>query len=181
MSRVAGLLLLALVATVLSISGCGDDGSEGGVAGGAEASPAAIARADANCRYFQRQIHKIGKGALRGPGNIPKLATENLVKPSIPLLERVARRQQAVARESHDPGIQLYADFFNPIIVLAQRRLRLGRLAEKPGDTEDLVRAREVEELLSQLGLEQRQAAHEAGLAACDLDFQHELLTSLTA
>jgi hypothetical protein len=146
-----------------------------------KASPATVARANANCRDFLRGIHEIGKGALKGEGNIPELATENLVKPSIPLLERVARRQQAVARESGDPRLQLYADLFDPIIVLAQRRLHIGRLAERAGQGEEVLRAREVEELLSQLGLEQRQAAREAGLSDCDLDFEHELLTSLTA
>lgn len=180
MRAVSRFLTLPLLATILFAAGCGSTEDHVNTAQEGKASADAIARADANCRYFLRDIHKIGKGALRGPGNIPKLATENLVKPSIPLLERVARRQQTVARESHDPHIQLYADFFDPIIVLAQRRLHLGRLAEKPGDTKDLLRAREVEELLSRLGLEQRQAAHEAGLSACDLDFQHELLTSLT-
>lgn len=169
---------IVVASALLLATGCG--GRDGATPEGTAASPALIARANATCRYFLHEIRVLGKGVLREIADIPRLTTERLVKPSIPLLERVARRQQAVARLAHDPQISLYADLFDPIIVLAQRRLRIGRAAERPGHAQDVLRGQEVERLMSDLGLEQRVAAREAGLSACNVDFEHVLLTSLS-
>jgi len=133
-----------------------------------------IGRADANCRYFLRETKRIGRRALADPssGFSLEMTTERLVKPSIPLLEHVADRQQALASSAGDPHFDLYAELFEPVIAIAYERLGAGRAG-------DPVRSKSLEELLANVGLEQRQAARDAGLRDCDIDFQHALLSSL--
>ena len=101
------------------------------------------------------------------------MTTERLVKPSIPVLERVADRMQELEGKAHDPLFDLYANLFNPIVVLAQKRLAAGQAG-------NYTRSRQLEEALTNLGLEQRHAARILGLSDCDVDFQHVLLSSLS-
>jgi hypothetical protein len=169
----ARITLLAGVVALIAASGCGGGGDSDGSPSGQ--SPAVIAKANANCRFLRHGAQEIGRGALAGynPQTALRATTEHLVKPSISLLERVARRQQALEPEAKDPSFNLYAEFFNPIVVTAQERLRSGR-------ADDYGRSRELEELLTSLGLEQQAAARRAGLRDCNVDFQHVLLSSLT-
>jgi hypothetical protein len=169
------IALLAGVVSAIAAAGCGggNGASEGGQPGGPP--PAVIAKANSNCRYLRREAKEIGRGALAGytPASALQATTERLVKPSIALLERVAKRQQALKPRADDSWFDLYADLFDPIIVTAQERLRAGR-------ANDYGQARELEELLTSLGLEQKAAARHAGLRDCNVDFQHVLLSSLS-
>ena len=100
--------------------------------------------------------------------------TEKLVRPSIPLLERIAKRQQALAAEAGNANFTLYAELFDPVIVLARERLRSGRAGDQQ-------RSRELETMMTGIGLEQVDAARGAGLFDCDEDFPYILLQSLSA
>lgn len=171
---------IALVLTAMLLAaGCGGGGGESdanlGGPGQSEALPAEIAsRADSNCRDFLLEARRIGRKAFGDapPTTILELATERLVKPSIPVLEGMAKRQQGLEPEADSSSFNLYAELFDPIVAIARERLAAGRAG-------DAAKAKRLEELLTNLGLEQRQAAREAGLADCDIDFQHALLSSL--
>lgn len=168
---------IALVlAAALLVAGCG---------GGSNASPEKpeqseelpsdiASRANSNCRYFLREARRIGREAFgeAPPTTILELATERLVKPSIPVLERTAKRQQALEPEANNSNFNLYAELFDPIVAIARERLEAGRAG-------DAAKSKRLEKLLTDLGLEQRQAARDAGLSDCDIDFQHTLLSSL--
>lgn len=171
--RLSVLAAAALVALLLAA--CGDNnGGEDSAETVAKPSPAVLARANANCRYFLRETKRIGREALHNepPSTTLDLTTERLVKPSISLLERVANQQQALEPAAHTPLFNLYANLFDPIVVLARKRLSTGQ-------AEDYARSKELEEMLTGLGLEQRRMARLAGLSDCDLDYQRILLKSL--
>jgi hypothetical protein len=161
----------AAALAALAIAGCG--GGEK-TATTARASAATLAKANAVCRDFVRETKELGKGALANPpSSTLELTTERLVKPSIPLLESAARRMQALEPAAHDPLFNLYADLFDPAIVLAEKRLAAGRAG-------DLAESKQLEDALGNLAEEQRRAARLAGLPSCDVDFQSVLLASLT-
>ena len=168
------LALLAAALLALVPLGCGGDGDSATEAE-REVPPRVVSRADAICRQFVREIKQIGDGALaREPGTTNlELTTENLVKPSIPLLERVGARQRALQPLAHNPWFDLYVELFAPVVALAEQRLR-------SGEAGDYYRSRELEELLTKLGLEQMEAARNAGVRDCDVDFQNVLLSSLS-
>ena len=171
--------LAVLCLAVLSLSACGeadDAGSTTQVKSATHSKVPAdvLARANSTCREFRQEIARIGNGVLADPAfNTLELTTERLVKPSIPLLEQTAARQQALEPAAGNPQFKLYADLFDPVIVLAQRRLSVGR-------AEDYVQSKQIEEMMTDLGLEQMKAARGAGLDQCDVDFQHVLLSSLS-
>ncbi len=168
-SRALPLLLLACLGLLLSA--CGGGEQEQTVA---KPPPAVLAKAAAICNQFLRETKQLGKGALANPPSTTlELTTERLVKPSIPLLERAARRQQALEPRAHSAVFNLYADLFDPIVILAKKRLAAGR-------AENALEAKRIEGLLSNLGEEQRRAARVADLPACDVDYQSVLLSSLT-
>jgi hypothetical protein len=160
-----------LAALALPACGGGSDSTEKTVAA---ASPAVLAKANAICRDFRRETEELGRGALANPPSTTlELTTERLVKPSIPLLESAARRMQALEPAAHSPLFDLYADLFDPAIVLAQKRLAAGR-------TGDAVESKRFEDALSNIAEEQRRAAGGVGLPNCDVDFQSVLLGSLS-
>jgi hypothetical protein len=163
MRRTWSILLPLLLATVIgSVASCGDDGNQ---AEGSAASQRAIARADANCRQMLREVRQLAKGVLNsGYSNTLELTTEGFAKPGIALVQRVARRQQALARQTADPQFALYAELFDPIVVLAEQRLHSGQVGE-------VARSQVLQDLLTGIGVEQRQAARRAGLHDCDVDF----------
>lgn len=170
MIRAPAIVFCAVAALVLTAPGCGGDESPD--SSSARIPAADVARANAACREFRRDIKQLGKGVLSG-SDLLEATTEKLVKPSIPLLKRIAKRQQALAAESGNPDFILYAGLFDPVIVLAQDRLRAGR-------AEDGQRSTELEEKMTSIGVEQIAAARNAGLFDCDEDFQNILLNSLT-
>jgi hypothetical protein len=164
-----GTLLAAL-----AFAGCGSAGDSSTQAKPPKASAEVLTRASAICRQFLRETKQLGRGALANPpATTLELTTERLVKPSIPLLERAAARMQALEPAARSSLFNLYADLFDPAIVLAKKRLEAGRAG-------DSVESKELEEALSNVGLEQRRAARLVGLLACDVDYQSVLLSSLT-
>ncbi len=154
------------------LSGCGG-GSEG--TSTVQASAAVRARADANCRQLRRDVVELGRGAFEGADNLAEATTEHIVRPSIPLLENFALRQQRLAKGSGDPQLQLYARLFEPVIVLAHERLRLGEESNAPFNPA----AKGIEILTSTVAEEQRQLAREAGVEDCAIDFEQVLTTAI--
>jgi hypothetical protein len=169
---------IAAVLAGLGLAGCGGGGKSD--TRQTTVSAAILAKANANCRYLRRETVKIGTGALSGNSNLFAMTTERLVKPSIPLLERVARRQQALAKQADDPKLTLYARLFEPAIALAKQRLRTGRISERPGHAQASILSKGLENLITDVGVEQKQVAGEAKLPACSIDFEHVLLSSLS-
>lgn len=168
--RRTAIQLVAACAVALILTSCGGDDSDDGAPTTEQRE--AIARANANCRQFERDVRKLGRGVLSNP-DFFEATTEMVVAPSIPLLRDIATRQQALIPAVDDQDYELYATLYDPVIVLAQDRLRSGR-------ADDPKRAREVEEQLLDLGLEQVDAARAAGLLDCDEDFQYILQNSFT-
>lgn len=172
--RTTVLLIASLLVTGCGGGESGSDHEQAQEATQSELPASVAARANANCRVFLRETERIGRDAFKGvpPTTILELATERLVKPSIPLLEQMGDRQQSLESRANDPAFDLYANLYDPIVAIARERLKAGQAA-------DPIRSKNLEKLLTNLGLEQRQAAREAGLRDCNLDFQHALLSSL--
>ena len=186
MSTRAGIVALAILAAV-AIAGCGegDQATDAQPQASQEqpqlASVGILARASANCRRFLRQARELGDRAFgEGSGTILEMATENIVRPSIPLLEEMARRQQALARGTRDPDLTLYANLFDPIVVLTRERLRSGQAVIRSGSEVERERSADLEDQMTELGEEQRAAARRARLPACSVDFRKALVSSLT-
>jgi hypothetical protein len=167
------LPVLCLLGLAIVLSACGDESAEP-TAPSRPTAPAAAAKANALCRQFLAEIKDIGRGALADPpASTLQLTTERLVRPSLPLIKRTAARLQRLKTSADSEAFDLYADLFDPFIVLTEKRLEAG-LA---GDSE---RARGLEAQLTDLSLVQRRSAQLADLPACDVDFPHVLLQSLT-
>lgn len=166
----AGALLLLVLGTGLSACGSSDGGQETAVQ---SASPAAIKRANAICRQFRGEVVALGRSAVpQSAPPTPALITESLVRPSIPLLKRVSARMQALEASADSQSFTLYANLFDPFIVLTEKRLQAGL-------EEDQARARGLEEQLTDLSVVQRRAARLAGIHACDVDFPRLLIDSV--
>ena len=167
-------LALAGVLLVVFLSGCGGGSEE---EGGSEqrASASVLAQVEANCRQLRREAVRLGRTALDADADLEEAATQNIVKPSIPLLERFAVRQQRLAEGSGDQALELYARLFDPVIVLTQERLRAGEEQDTPIDSA----ARGFEIMLGTVADEQRQVAREAGVADCAIDFEQVLTRAL--
>jgi hypothetical protein len=166
-------IAVAAVLATLLISACGSDGDSAERSEG-KIPAAVVARANANCRELRRETTQIGRAV---PGNLPPgtlaLTTDLLVKPSIPVLERAADRQQALKPAAGNLSFDLYADLFDPIVVLAQKRLAAG-------ETGDFMASKGFDAMLTDFGLEQRRVAQLAGLRDCGIDFEHVLVSALT-
>ena len=173
MNRITALVVALAAATVLGaglLSGCG-----GGDETTQQASTAVLARVNANCRQLRRDAVELTRGAFEGASNLAEAATENIIKPSIPLIERFASQQQKLAEGSGDPKLELYARLFEPEIILAQERLKAGEESNAPVNNA----ARGFEILMGSVADEQRQLAGEMGTAACAVDFEKVLRTAL--
>jgi outer membrane murein-binding lipoprotein Lpp len=166
----AALAAAAALGTGL-LAGCGSGGETT-----VELAPAAVrVQANANCRQLRHDAVKLAEGAFEGTNNLAKATTEKIVKPSIPLLERFAQHQQRLAAGSGDERLELYARLFEPVIVLAQERLRAGEESDAPVNNA----ARGFEILMGTVIEEQRQLAREAKIPACAVDFEKVLRTAL--
>lgn len=164
---------LCLLALSIALSACGGGDAET-TSPSPPAAPAVAAKTNAICRQFLAEIKEIGRGALADPPSTTlQLTTERLVRPSLPLIKRTAVRLQRLKPSAESEAFDLYADLFDPFIVLTEKRLEAGL----EGDYE---RARGLEEQLTDLSLVQRRTAELAGLPACDVDFPHVLLQSLS-
>jgi hypothetical protein len=170
---------------IVAIMGCGGGDqapdTRAQATGTRLASAAILARANANCRRFLRQARALGDGAFsQGSGTVSELATENVIKPSIPLLEEMARRQQKLARAARNRDLSLYADLFDPFIVLTQERLRSGQAVIRTDSELERERSTELEDQMTEISEEQRGAARRAGLPDCAVDFRKALVSALT-
>jgi hypothetical protein len=164
---------LCLLALSLGLGACGG-GSGETTAPSPPAASAAAAKANAICRQFLGEIEQIGRGALADPpSSALQLTTERLVRPSLPVIKRTAAELQRLKPSAHSDAYDLYADLYDPFIVLTEKRLQAGL----EGDYE---RARGLETQLTELSLVQRRSAQLANLPACDRDFPHILLQSLS-
>lgn len=165
------LVCLGLLAVLLASCGGGGSSQETTVQ---RAAPAAIARADSICHQLRREILGLAKGALAHPPETTlELTTERLVRPSIPLLKRVADRMQSLEPEAHSKAFNLYANIFDPFLVLTEKRLQAGLEG-------DASRSHGLEEQLTDLSVVQRHAAQLAGIHECDVDFPRLLINSLS-
>ena len=170
---IAVLVVAVLGLVVLSSCGGGDRSTTttGGGEGGEErptstaVPPAGISQADANCREMLRGVEGIAARARSGAyGSTLAMVTEGLAKPATQLMKRMARRQRSLQSTVDDPQFDLYVHFFDPIIVLAEQRVRAGQSLE-------VARSERLQGLLTNLGDEQRLAARRAGLRDCEVDF----------
>lgn len=167
------LLLASLAIACASLAACGN-GDETQETTVDRAAPAVVPRASAICREFRREVIALGKGALAHPPESPlALTTERFVRPSIPVLKRMASRVQALKPAARSEAFDLYANLFDPFVIITEKRLQAGL----EGDPE---RARGLEEQLTDLSIVQRRAARLAGIAACDVDFPRLLIDSLS-
>jgi hypothetical protein len=158
------------------ISGCGGGNGNESVTT-ANASPTAVAKAEANCEQLRRRVIRLGRRAFRG-APVPVETAARIVRPSLVLLEAFAHRQQLLAKSSGDPTFLLYARLFEPIIVLGHERLRTGE-EYAAGNAEASTLARGYENLMTTVADEQREVAQHAGLEACAIDFTRILTRSL--
>ncbi len=125
--------------------------------------PAVAAQANANCRDLVREAKRLSTGVVdRYHHSFESLTA--IVTQGIPIVERVASRQRRLAQAAHDPAYDRYVQLFDPIIVLLQERLRAG-------DAQDVNQSRRLNGLITGLSVEQKQAARDAGLTGCNVDF----------
>ena len=178
MSRLRWLAPLAVAA--VGLGGLASCGGNGAMSDGNKrpeevvASREARTRANANCREMLRDVRRLAKGVLSsGYSNTLELTTEGFAKPGIKVVKQIAKRQQALAPIIADPRFDLYVGLFDPIIVLAEQRLHAGQ-------AEDLAQSLKLQERLTSLGIEQRQAAQRAGLPACNVDFLDAMVRAAT-
>lgn len=156
---------IAMLLAAVAISALAACGGGGGQADQSAASPHVLAKANANCRQMLHAVKQLAKGVLNsGYANTLELTTEGFAKPGIALVRREAQRQQALQHTADDPHFSLYAELFDPIIVMAEQRLHAGQARE-------IAQAQLLQDLLTSLGAEQREAARRAGLRDCGIDF----------
>jgi hypothetical protein len=171
-------MIAALALTGLGSCGSGDDASNKR-GGGARVQPervpgAVVASANRNCRQMLRKVKQVGRAAMRASySNTLELATEGFAKPGLRLMRWLAKRQQALEHTAANARFNVYADLFDPIIVLAKQALSAGR-------ANDRARSEQLRDLLTGLGEDQREAAHVAGLRNCDVDFLDALVRGAT-
>lgn len=173
----------ACIALALLVAGCGggEAGEEPARPPDARTNPAVIARANANCRQFLREAEAVAADAFEDlDGNLLELATTRIVRPTVPVLKRMASKQQALAKRTENQAFQLYAGLFDPIVVAAEERLRSGLAAIREGGGRASRRSKELEDVMTHLGEDQRDAARRAELPACTADFRKALVSSLS-
>lgn len=159
----------AALICVIAFAGCfgGDDAPEPSTpTSPAELDPEYVTKADAICRDTLRETRALVDNLqVSEAGDLLAVSTEALVAPGLEIREQQADRLRrlplpASQRETAAP----YLDLFAPIEELIRQRIRAGRR----GDQEA---ASELEDLLVDLGAEQRVAARRAGLDDCAVDF----------
>lgn len=169
----------ALLAVVLAIGsgasscGGGDDGDTARMPSepAAQVIPAGVvSRADDNCRWMLHSVKRLARSVdLSDYSSGLELTTEGFAKPGMKLIENLERRQRALQAAADDPRFDAYLALFDPIVVLGEQRLEAGLAGQE-------ARSKHLQDLLTDLGAEQREAAAKAGLVACDVDFFEVLL-----
>jgi hypothetical protein len=162
-------LMAAILTAGMTAASCGSDGGE---AGGTAPRPAldpiperVVSQADGNCRWMLREVTRVAEEARHTPYRSGlELTTEGIAKPGLELMRRLARKQGALRAAASDARFDAYVELFDPIIVLGEQRLEVGLAGDER-------RSEQLQELLTDLGTEQREAAARAGLRACEPDF----------
>jgi hypothetical protein len=174
--NVRGVALLAVVLAIgsgASSCGGGDDGETARPPSEPDIGviPAGVvSRADGNCRWMLRNVKRVARSVdLSDYTSGFQLTTEAFAKPGIKLVKSLARRQGSLRASADDPRFDAYVELFDPIIVLGEQRLKAGLAGQE-------ARSKHLQDLLTELGDEQREAAGQAGLAACDVDFLEVLV-----
>jgi hypothetical protein len=174
-----GLVAAALLVAVFA--GCGGGGDESTDQSDTPLTAKTRAEAAANCVRLRGEVKALGTGAFSAGGmSLTEAATRRVVRPSIPILERIARDQQQLAKGSGNHQFELYARLFEPMIALANERLRSGEQEIREQNANASVVSRGYEILMTSVAGEQRQLAQEAGLASCAIEFEHVLTSALT-
>ena len=159
----ARALLVTGVAAAM-LAGCGGGGGGGTTSTVDEALPPAVAvQANANCRDLVREAKRLATGVVQRNHHSFESLTA-IVEQGIPIVERVASRQRRLAQAAHNSAYERYVQFFDPLIVLLQERLRAG-------DAQDAIQSRRLNGLVTGLSVEQKRAAKDAGLTGCNVDF----------
>ena len=168
--RLRHLAIAAAVAAIgLTAAACGGD--EGEATRTASAPPPepipqrVVAEANGNCRWMLREVTRVAEAARQTPYMSGlELTTEGIAKPGLKLMRLLARKQEALRPAADDPRFDAYLQPCDPIIVLGEQRLEVGLAGDER-------QAEQLQELLTDLGNEQREAAASAGLEACEPDF----------
>lgn len=163
-------LLICTAIAVGTLTSCGSDSRP---EARTPTARQAFAHANANCRQLLRDVRQLAKGVLSGYSSNLELTTEGFAKPGIRLEKHIARRQQRLQPAADDPRYSLYAELFDPIIVLAEQRLQAGQAG-------DIAQSQLLQDQLTALGIEQRDAARRAGLRSCDVDFLDVMVRAAT-
>jgi hypothetical protein len=173
--RSPGVVVACLAVAALAV-GCGDgDGGGAGQPDEAVQAQEQQAREGANqlCRARERRVARAARRLQleSGASGTLELTTEGLVKPGIELIEQDAEKLRRL--DAPDGGeVDAYVDLFDPILALARERLRAGQAGE-------FGESRELEKLMIALAEEQRAAARQAGMRACDVDLLATLFAAL--
>jgi hypothetical protein len=159
-------LTAALLAVGLTATSCGGEGEATETAPALEPlSQRVVSRANGNCRWMLREVTRVAEDARHTPYRSGlELTTKGIAEPGLELMRRLARKQKALRAAAADPRFDAYLEPFDPIIVLGEKRLEVGLAGDER-------RAEQLQDLLTALGREQREAAALAGLDACEPDF----------
>jgi hypothetical protein len=181
--RVAAAATLIFCLLALASCGGGSDGSEssstehGSETSGAsgQAPQAVIVTASKNCVEMLREVNRIGQEAKRTPyKTVTELTTKGFAEPGLKLIKNLAKSQQQLQGEAESEAFEAYAASFDPIVVLGEQWLQ----AERANDT---AKAERLQQLLTNLGTEQRVLASRAGLPECSVNFLHAMVRSASS
>jgi hypothetical protein len=134
-----------------------------------------IVAADQNCEQMLRDVDRVGREAHRaGYERATELTRKGFAEPGLRLIKGLAGQQQKLQAEADSPAFEAYAGSFDPIIVLGEQWLQAQR-------TNQFGRVARLQELLTNLGLEQQELARRAGLEKCSVDFLNAMVRSATS
>jgi hypothetical protein len=177
----AAVAILVLSLLALSSCGGGDEDSTAAAQRSETSSASAlpprrvIAAADRNCEQMLREVNRVGREAKRaGYEKAAELTRKGFAEPGLKIFQELARHQQRLQAQADSAAFSRYAASFDPIIVLGEQWLQ----AQRANQFEQVMR---LQELLTNLGLEQQQLARRAGLPNCSLDFLNAMVRSATS
>jgi hypothetical protein len=125
-----------------------------------------VRAADPICKRSIEAIQRLNLAPSTGAhANILTPTTEGLVKPGIPILAREAAQLRALRPRPDDADLQTYLGIFDPVLVLAEQRLRAGE------NNPDPAVANRLENLISGLEDDQARLAHGFGFRYCGTGF----------
>jgi hypothetical protein len=170
-------LAVGLVCSLLALASCGDDGDDTTVPTGGKVtrehsapSREVVAKANRNCERMLRDVVRVGRETQKADyRSAVELARKGFAEPGMELFRVLARRQQALQKAADSPTFETYAASFDPIIVLGEQWLGAQRKL-------DFERAERLQDLLTNLGAEQRNLAQRAGLSKCAVDFLNAMV-----